>query len=80
VRHCYDLFPRQPQDRRLRRRPAVCGILYGLMTFAVMNLVVLPLSAIGHVPQFSPVSLTNGLLIHAFGVGLPTAVVVARGR
>jgi hypothetical protein len=50
------------------------------MTFAVMNLVVLPLSAIGHVPQFSPVSLTNGLLIHAFGVGLPTAVVVARGR
>jgi hypothetical protein len=62
----------------LRHRPVLCGILYGLAAFAVMNLVVLPLSAIGHVPRFSRLSLANGLLIHAFGVGLPSALVSAR--
>jgi hypothetical protein len=39
-----------------------------------MNLVVLPLSAIGRTAQFTPVSLANGLFIHAFGVGLPSAL------
>jgi hypothetical protein len=62
----------------LRRRPVICGILYGLVAFAVMNLVVLPLSAFGRVPQFSKLSLANGLLIHAFGVGLPSALVASR--
>ena len=62
----------------LRRRPIACGILYGLAVFAVMNLIVLPLSAIGRVPQFSGPSLANGLLIHAFGVGLPSALGSAR--
>jgi hypothetical protein len=39
---------------------------------------VLPLSAIGRVPHFSPVSLANGLLIHAFGIGLPSALLASR--
>jgi hypothetical protein len=43
-----------------------------------MNLVVIPLSAIGVVPPFTVFGTTNGLLIHAFGIGLPTALVASR--
>jgi len=37
----------------LRRRWVVCGLAYGLVIFAVMNYVVLPLSAWHRVPTFS---------------------------
>jgi hypothetical protein len=65
-------------SRRLRilsAKPIVCGILYGLGVYAVMNYVVVPLSAIGGGVRIAatPV-LINGLLIHAFGVGLPSAL------
>ena len=36
----------------LLRRPAACGVAYGLLLYAVMNLVVIPLSSIGHLPRF----------------------------
>ncbi len=64
----------------LNRRPFVFGPLYGVVAFIVMNLVVLPLSAIGAVPQFTAFGLTNGLLIHMLGVGLPAALVASRVR
>ena len=38
----------------------------------IMNLVVLPLS-VGR-PRFLPPVVTNGLLIHMFGVGLPSSL------
>jgi hypothetical protein len=57
----------------LTRHPVICGPLYGLAVFAVMNLVVLPLSKVGPPSLPAPV-LANGLLIHMFGVGLPSAL------
>ena len=57
----------------LARHPFVFGPLYGLAVYAVMNGVVLPLSAAGSGPRPLPV-LVNGLLIHAIGVGLPSAL------
>ena len=53
----------------------IIGLLYGLAVYAVMNYVVLPLSAAGRGPFSTPV-FVNGVLIHAFGVGLPTALFV----
>jgi hypothetical protein len=53
----------------------VSGILYGLAVYVVMNYVVIPLSAIG--PRTAGIPLAvhiNGVLIHAFGVGLPSAL------
>ena len=65
----------------LIRYPLVYGPLYGVVVFFVMQLVVLPLSATsggGELP--SGAVLTNGLLIHLAGVGLPAALFTARGR
>jgi hypothetical protein len=61
----------------LRRHPWRAGPGYGVAVYFVMNLVVVPLSAIG-VVRFTPFGLTNGLLIHVFGVGLPAALVASR--
>jgi hypothetical protein len=66
--------------RLLTSRPVVCGLIYGVIVYAVMNLVVLPLSKVG-MPAFPPNAvLANGLLIHMFGVGLPSALVARAAR
>jgi hypothetical protein len=57
----------------LTRNPVPLGILYGLVAWVVMNFVVVPLSAARSAPPTLPV-LVNGWLIHAFGVGLPSAL------
>lgn len=59
----------------LARQPFIFGPLYGVAAYLVMNFVVLPLSATppGSAPIPLPV-LINGLLIHALGVGLPSAL------
>ena len=60
----------------LRRRAALSGIIYGLIVYAVMNLVVLPLSAAK--PRHS---LTGDLIqigIHMFVIGLPTSLLLRR--
>jgi hypothetical protein len=60
--------------RLLTRHPVICGLVYGLAAYAVMNLVVLPLSKVGG-PSVPPTPvLANGLLIHMLGVGLPSAL------
>jgi hypothetical protein len=65
----------------LVRYPVICGLLYGMVVFFVMQLVVLPLSATaGGANLPSGAVLLNGLLIHALGVGLPAALFTARGR
>jgi hypothetical protein len=65
----------------LARRPLVFGPLYGLVVYAVMNYVVVPLSAavVGSGPKPIPV-IVNELLIHVIGVGLPAAIFAARAR
>jgi hypothetical protein len=62
----------------LTRRPVLYGILYGIAVYCVMNVVVIPLSAIGGRPSMPPLSmLANGLGIHMFGIGLPSALFAA---
>ena len=56
----------------------ICGPLYGLCVYLVMNFVVLPLSAIGSRPALALPVLISGLLIHMFGIGLPIALVVRK--
>ena len=56
----------------------ICGPLYGLCVYLVMNFVVLPLSAIGSRPALPLSVLISGLLIHMFGIGLPIALVVRK--
>jgi uncharacterized membrane protein YagU involved in acid resistance len=46
----------------LRRRWIAAGLAYGVVVFAVMNYVVLPLSALGHAPRFRIVHFTEDIL------------------
>lgn len=59
----------------LVRRPWLTGPIYGVLVYLFMNLVVLPLSALHSTPDLSPsVGLLNGVLIHIFGIGVPSAL------
>lgn len=60
----------------LRRRAVVSGIIYGLAVYAVMNLVVLPLSAARPKHSLSGDLIQIG--IHMFVIGLPTALLLRR--
>ena len=64
----------------LTSHPVICGLLYGLVAYAVMNLVVIPLSKIGGPTMPALPVLANGLLIHMFGVGLPAALAARAAR
>ena len=57
----------------LASRPILCGAIYGLGVLAFMNLVVLPLSAVGFPHWALPVAV-NQVLIHIFGVGIVSAL------
>ncbi len=66
----------------LARKPFAYGPLYGILVFFIMNLIVVPLSAIDK-PIWPPTlpamgGLINGLLIHGLGVGLPSAWFASR--
>lgn len=56
----------------LRRQWLVSGLVYGVAAYFVMNYAVIPLSATTRGAFALPV-FVNGLLIHALGVGLPSA-------
>jgi len=61
----------------LAQRPFLFGAIYGIGVYFFMNLVVIPLSAIG--PQrFTAGPFINGILIHVFGVGIPAALLISR--
>jgi hypothetical protein len=64
----------------LASRPMMWGSLYGVAVYGVMNLVVIPLSAIGSGRLPSGAVLVNGLLIHVLGVGIPSAWFARAGR
>ena len=56
----------------------VCGVFYGITVFLVMNLIVLPLSALHAKGPYQLVGLIRGLLIHMICIGLPIAFSVRR--
>lgn len=60
----------------LRQRPVPSGIAYGLIVFAVMNFIVLPLSAA--TPRHSLSGDLIQIAIHMFIIGLPTSLLLHR--
>jgi hypothetical protein len=58
----------------LVRRPVMIGTLYGIVVYAVMNYVVVPLSAIGPRPTPPTPIWVTGLLVHMFLIGVPIAL------
>jgi len=56
----------------LRTQWVLLGLLYGSAVWAVMNLVVLPLTAVAPGP-ITTAALANGFIGHALFVGLPSA-------
>ncbi len=60
----------------VRARPIASGLAYGLIVFAVMNLVVLPLSAAK--PRHALVPDLIQIAIHMFVIGLPTSLLIRR--
>jgi hypothetical protein len=55
----------------LKDHAFVCGLFYGIAVFLVMNLIVLPLSALHATGPFQLGELIQGLLVHMFCIGLP---------
>jgi hypothetical protein len=55
----------------LKEHALVCGLFFGIAVFLVMNLIVLPLSAIHYSGPYSWRGLVQGLLVHMFCIGLP---------
>ena len=68
-------------SRRLRfltEYPLVCGLVYGAMVENVMNLIVLPLSALHARGPYSLQDLLLGLGVHMVVIGLPVSYSVRR--
>ncbi len=61
----------------LRDRPVPSGIVYGLLAYFGMNLVVLPLSAVGPAVK-DPLWIGLTILVHMFLIGLPIALCTRR--
>lgn len=61
----------------LIRHPVVFGLVYGIIVHFGMQLVVIPLSAIGRMPAFSMRTTLNGVIGHALLVGLPVALIAS---
>ena len=56
----------------LRKRWVLMGLLYGAAVWAVVNLLLLPLTAVAASP-ITTAALANGIIGHALFVGLPSA-------
>lgn len=68
-------------SRKLRfmtEYPLVCGLFFGAAVQEVMNLVVLPLSALHSRGPYALKDLILGLLVHMVVIGLPIAYSVRR--
>jgi hypothetical protein len=65
----------------LSRRPILSGLLYGVLVYAIMNFIVLPLSALPPRPSAPTfVVRVNAVLALMFCIGLPVALLVKRVR
>ncbi len=62
----------------LREHPLVCGLFFGAAVEEVMNLIVLPLSALHAKGPYQLHDLILGLLVHMVIVGLPISFSVRR--
>ena len=62
----------------LVEHPLVCGLVYGAIVEDVMNLIVLPLSALHSAGPYELRDLLQGLLVHMVVVGLPISYSVRR--
>lgn len=62
----------------LIEQPIVCGLAYGIPVYLVMNLIVLPLSAVPFKVSHAPTNVATAALILMFCVGLPIALVIRR--
>ena len=62
---------------QLLDKPILLGVVYGLITYAVMNLVVVPLRFDAPLPP-SGLSIATQLFAHIVLVGLPMSLVAAR--
>jgi len=62
----------------LKRQPLLWGLLYGLATYVVMNLIVVPLRFHTPVPP-SALAIVTQLFCHIVLVGIPIALVARKG-
>jgi hypothetical protein len=62
----------------LLRRPFVWGPLYGLIVYAVMRFIVLPLSLIRMQPLSLNIGFANQIFAHIFLVGIPIVFIASR--
>lgn len=60
--------------RFLIEKAVVCGLIYGMIAYLVMNYVIIPLSRIGS-GTIPPMIFLVGIIGHAFLVGLPIALI-----
>ena len=68
-------------SRKLRflvDHPLVCGLFYGMAVESVMNLIVLPLSALHARGPYELKDLLLGYVVHMIVIGLPVAYSVRR--
>jgi len=63
----------------LRDRPVACGAAYGLLLYAIMNYVVVPLSAAAHGGAKDPLWVALSIVVHAVLIGIPIALLTRRG-
>ena len=63
----------------LTRHPVVCGAIYGVGVYIVMNYVVIPLSATKRGP-FNPLWVACSVIVHAFLIGVPAALFARTAR
>lgn len=63
----------------LVRRPLLCGALFGVVVYCVMNFIVVPMSASAAEFRFDAVVVPAGVLVHMFFIGVPIALAVRAG-
>jgi len=63
-----------------RRQPVLAGALFGVGAYAVMNAVVVPLSAFPVRLEYPPSTLAIGIAVHIICIGVPMALIAARWR
>jgi hypothetical protein len=63
----------------LWQRPLLCGAAYGLLLYAVMNYIVVPLSAAGPGSK-DPLWITLSIAVHALLIGIPIAYFTRRAQ
>ena len=62
----------------MAEHPIVCGLFFGMAVENVMNLIVLPLSALHSAGPYKLSDLILGLVVHAIVIGLPISFSVWR--